>query len=105
MGRNMRVMPGSYRDRGRFARPICDLAFPIGSANPPLGPQSRSVQTYLDIGRVLSGTRNILITSRKYGFSRPCRTTIPVVIVGSDSTALQTAETRMRGPLRPRQKR
>src|ERR1700742_1929028 len=92
MGQNMRVMPGSYSDRGRFARLICDLASAIGSANPRLGPQSRSVQTYPDNGRVLPRTRNNLITSRKYGFSRPCRTIIPLVFVGSDSTALQTAE-------------
>src|ERR1700744_5116872 len=89
---NMRVMSGSYRDQGGFARLICDLASAMGSANPPPGPQSRSVQTYPDIGRVLPRTRNNLITSRKYGFSRPCRTIIAMVFVGSDSTALQTAE-------------
>jgi len=33
----MLIMRGSYRDQGRFARPICDLASAIGSANPLRG--------------------------------------------------------------------
>src|ERR1700761_2185535 len=86
----MRIMSGSYRDKAPFARPICDLASVTTSANPPPGPNGRSVQTYPDIGRVLSRTRNSIITGRKYGFSRPCRTTIGVVFVGFDSTKLQT---------------
>src|ERR1700742_2501122 len=92
MGPNMRVMSASYRDQDRFARLFCDLASAMGSANPPPGPQSRSVPTYPDIVRVLPRTRNNLITSRKYGLSRPRRTTISVVLVGPDSAALQTSE-------------
>src|ERR1700709_433609 len=34
MGPDMRIMSGSYRDQRPFARPICDLAFAIASANP-----------------------------------------------------------------------
>ena len=30
----MLIMVGRYRDRGLFARPFCDLAFPMGSASP-----------------------------------------------------------------------
>src|SRR5882762_91400 len=51
MGPDMLIMPRSYRARDGFARPICDLAFPVGSGNPPTGPEGRSVQTWLKPSR------------------------------------------------------
>src|SRR5271167_209520 len=44
MGPNMLIMGASYRDNGHSARPICDLASAIRSANPIPGPIGRSVR-------------------------------------------------------------
>jgi hypothetical protein len=59
MGPDMLIMPGSYRDEEHFARPICDLASAIRSAN-PIG---RSVQSRR---KLLFGQENASLRRQNY---------------------------------------
>src|ERR1700720_4788489 len=70
MGPNMMIMGGSYRAGGPFARPNCDLACPIRSANPPPGPEGRSVPDKLEqIASTVQNKKSLHYLSKVQDFS------------------------------------
>jgi hypothetical protein len=86
MGPDMLIMGGSYRARGRFARPICDLAFPIGSAN-PFGAARRPERPDI-MAEAISDKKSLQFIVKKYWSFRPLTTIFAVVFVGVRFTEL-----------------
>src|SRR5450432_3500895 len=102
MGLDMLIMGGSYRAKGLFARPFCDLPSQWALITPARGRKAGASRP----GQVPSRTRNRFIaTSKVVVFSPLLHHICGGVLSGPDSPSFRQQILEMRGRLPLRQKR